>query len=172
MSMTTDQATTIRHWMLAKLENEHKATMAVLDHVPEDKLGYTPADKLRPFGELMLHPYQAGMFFAGIMETGKLDLSGGGDREKPEVPGTKKALAAACHELNRATIEKVSSFPVEALVQNVDMGNYGTFPAITMLDWHVSHIVHHRAQLTVYLRTLGAKVPATYGDSLDYPLNR
>jgi len=170
MSMTKDQASTLRHWMLTKLENEYKATMAVLEHVPEEKLGYTPAEKLRPFGEMLLHPYQAGMFFTGIMETGKLDLSGAG-REKPPVPTTKKELAAACHELNQATIQKVSSLPAEALVQEVDMGNFGTYPAITMLDWHVSHIVHHRAQLTVYLRTMGAKVPATYGDSLDYPLN-
>ena len=40
-------------------------------------------------------------------------------------------------------------------------------PALQILGWHPFHMIHHRGQLTVYLRLMGANVPSTYGPSGD-----
>jgi len=43
------------------------------------------------------------------------------------------------------------------------------FPAVKYLVWTLVHMVHHRGQLTTYLRPMGSKVPSIYGGSYDEP---
>jgi len=166
--MDAQTAAGIRDFLLSKLEHEHKSSLRVIEHLPENELGYTPHEKLRPFGELAHHMYAAGLFFTGIMKEGGMPASGG---DAPKIPGTKKDLLQACDVLNRDAVANAMSLSGGDLVKPIPLGNFGTFPALNYLDMHVSHIIHHRAQLAVYLREMGAKVPATYGDSADYPLN-
>lgn len=168
MTMNPAQAAAMRDSMLGKLENENKGMLAVLEHLPEDKLQYKPHEKLKTFAELTHHIYATGTWFTTIMETGKADFTGGG--EGPPVPGTKAALIEACRKMSREMAEKAASLSAETLAKEIPFGNFGTYPAVAYLDWHLNHLIHHRGQLTVYLRTMGAKVPAIYGDSLDYPL--
>ena len=167
--MDANQAALMRDGLLGKLENEHKATIAMIEHLPEDKLTYTPSDKLRSFADLTFHIYNVGVWFTDTMVKGEADFSDGGD--KPETPGTKTALIEACQKLNQQVAKTAADVSPDALTKDVPFGDFGTFPAVSYLDWHISHLIHHRGQLSVYLRMMGAKVPATYGDSLDYPLN-
>lgn len=169
MSMDTNQAMALRDQLLTKLAGEHQNSLLCIEHLPEGKIGYSPHADLRPFGELMHHVYSSGMWFAGIMQSGKVEMSG--DAPKPSIPTTNKALAEACTALNEQLIKTTQALTGEQLAKPVAFFDFGTFPAITFLDWHVSHMIHHRGQLTVYLRMMGAKVPAIYGDSKDYPFN-
>jgi uncharacterized damage-inducible protein DinB len=109
------------------------------------------------------------VWFTTIIESGEVDFSAGD--EKPETPGTKTALIEACQKLNQQVTSMAANASPDALTKDITFGDFGTFPAVAFLDWHISHLIHHRGQLSVYLRMMGAKVPATYGDSLDYPLN-
>ncbi len=168
MELPVQQAEGLRDYFLMTLENEHKATMAVIEHVPEDKLDYKPHDGLMAFGDLAFHIYTTGAWFADISATGKADFEAAG--KAPDTPTGKAALLEACNQMNQQLREKVAAAPGEILAQGVEFGNFGTFPAVTFTDWHQRHLIHHRGQLTTYLRMMGAKVPATYGDSIDYPM--
>lgn len=157
-----------RDRLLAKMEQEHKRTLAVIEHLPEDRLDYTPHPQLRPFGEMAAHIYRAGDFFVGFVDPA--GESPGGPEAKPAPPATKPELLSECVRLHRELVARIGALTPEGLVQEVPFLELGTFPAIQFLELNLNHIIHHRAQLAVYLRMMGAKVPAIYGDSRDYPL--
>jgi len=166
--MDATQAGFMRDGLLGKLEMENAATMAMLEHVPEDKLTYTPDEELRPFNELANHIYMVGMWFTKVAATGDTSFPEG---DPPPAPGTKQELIDSCVGLNQQLTRQAADADPELLAKDVEFHHLGMLPRIGFIDWHISHLIHHRAQLGVYLRLMGAKVPATYGDSLDYPLN-
>ncbi len=167
MSIDPEKAVGVRANFLGQLTSENRATLAVIEHALDDKLDFTPHPKLRPFGQLALHIYQAGIWFANIMESGKVELSGTGS--EPAAPGKKKDLIARCDGLNREVANRVNALTPESLAHLIEFPGVGPFPTVTYLAWHVNHMIHHRGQLTVYLRLMGAKVPPVYGPTLDYP---
>ena len=169
MDLNPIQAGGRRDQLLHSLEIENKATMSVLEHIPEDKLGYRPDDRLKTAGELAWHIYTVGIWFAVIIETGRAELSGEG-MEMPEAPSKKAELIAACQGMYQDMAKRMAAVTPEQLAAQIPFGDFGTYPGITYLDWHQRHLIHHRGQLTVYLRLMGAKVPGIYGDSLDYPM--
>jgi uncharacterized damage-inducible protein DinB len=153
--------------MLGRLTSEHRTTLSVIEHAPEDKLDFAPHPQSRPFGILALHIYQAGIWFVTIMESGKVDFVSGTDNSHG--PKTKEQLISSCDALNRQVANRVQALLPEDLARIIEFPGYGPFPAVTYMSWHLDHLIHHRGQLTVYLRLMGAKVPRVYGPSLDYP---
>ena len=168
MSIDPARAAGRRAMMLGRLTSEHRTTLSVIEHAPEDKLDFAPHPQSRPFRILALHIYQAGIWFVTIMESGKVDLVSRTD-SSPE-PKTKEELITRCDVLNRQVANRVQALPHEDLARIIEFPGYGPFPAVTYLGWHIDHLIHHRGQLTVYLRLMGAKVPQVYGPSLDYPM--
>jgi uncharacterized damage-inducible protein DinB len=168
MALDPKQAVAMRDSLLKKLAGEHTFTLRVLEHVPDAKLGYKVSEKTRDFAALATHIYDTGTWFGAIMTKGTADL--GGDAPKPVVPATKAALLDHANASNEAFMGLVKGLSPEHLAREIEFFTFGKFPAVTFLDWHISHLIHHRGQLTVYLRAMGAKVPAIYGDSLDYPM--
>jgi uncharacterized damage-inducible protein DinB len=59
--------------------------------------------------------------------------------------------------------------PGDKLTQNLSFGPMN-FPAVMFLDIMNRHSIHHRGQLSTYLRPMGSKVPAIYGGSADEPM--
>lgn len=167
MSLTPAQASAMCASLLGQLAAEHKTTISVIQHALDGKLEYTPHEKMRSFGELSQHIYLAGVWFVDIMLTGKVDFE---TEEKPVSLTKKEELVARCESLNRETLNKVSSLSPESLARNIEFPTMGPFAAVTYLGWHLHHLIHHRGQLSVYLRLMGAKVPSIYGPSLDYPM--
>ena len=55
----------------------------------------------------------------------------------------------------------------DELLRTVDFYGLRTFPAIVLLQIILNHTIHHRGQLSTYLRPMGAKVPSLYGPSYD-----
>lgn len=62
---------------------------------------------------------------------------------------------------------KVASLPVDALTKVVDFHGVVQMPAVMYLTFLTSHMIHHRGQLSTYLRAMGGKCPAIYGPSAD-----
>jgi uncharacterized damage-inducible protein DinB len=56
------------------------------------------------------------------------------------------------------------------LLKSINFHNVFEFPAVVYLQLMVNHSIHHRGQLSAYLRPMGAKVPAIYGGSADEPI--
>ena len=166
--MDATQAVFMRDGLLAKLEMETQATMAMLEHLPEDKVTYVPDAKVKPFNELANHIFTVGVWFTNVAATGDTSFPEG---DPPPAPATKQELIDASVAMNQLITKQAADASPEALATDIEFATFGTFAGVFFIDWHISHLIHHRAQLGMYLRLMGAKVPATYGDSLDYPMN-
>ena len=66
-----------------------------------------------------------------------------------------------------AALERVKAMSGEQLAANVSMMGAFNEPAVIYLSFLIRHTVHHRGQLSAYLRPMGAKVPSIYGGSAD-----
>ena len=67
-------------------------------------------------------------------------------------------------------LDKVRAMSGEALATNIDFFGVMKQPAAACIASGCNHSVHHRAQLGTYLRSMGSKVPAIYGQSADTPM--
>ena len=63
--------------------------------------------------------------------------------------------------------EKLTKLTNEQLLKIVDFRGMFQLPAVMYLNFVLHHSIHHRGQLSMYLRPMGAKVPAIYGESYD-----
>ena len=67
----------------------------------------------------------------------------------------------------RAGVEQIRQMSGEQLAATLNFFGVAEFPAVVYLTWLSNHSIHHRGQLSAYLRPMGAKVPAIYGPSGD-----
>jgi uncharacterized damage-inducible protein DinB len=158
---------------LAELEREAVVTRRTLERVPEGKDDWKPHEKSMPLG------YLASMVATMITWTGliitqdELDLAPvGGKGVKPPDISTHAELLAAFDDSVAKAREALTSTTDEHLMTPWRFLAGGKVvseqPRHVMLrDAVFNHLAHHRGQLTVYLRLLGAHVPSIYGPSAD-----
>ncbi len=158
--------------LAAELQHEASSTRRLLERVPDDKLDWQPHAKSMSLGRLAGH-------------IGELPGWGESTMEHPEVD-----LAAVPEDQRGAVAESV-----EQLLADFDRGVAGFVAALEAADderlfepWKLrsgeqvildmtriaalrgfifSHMIHHRGQLTVYLRLLDVPLPQTYGPTAD-----
>jgi uncharacterized damage-inducible protein DinB len=80
---------------------------------------------------------------------------------------TSAEIARWYADTTRQDLERLAAVPAEGLLKVLDFRGLFQLPAVAYLDFSIRHIVHHRGQLSTYLRPMGAKVPAIYGESYD-----
>jgi uncharacterized damage-inducible protein DinB len=165
MSIDPGHVVAVRAALLGQLTVEHHHTISVLESLPADRMNYTPDRRLRSFADLAWHIYVAGAQLAEFMESGLMTP----EADLPPVPGSKTALIEAIERLNREFADRVRSLSADTLVRTLEMPGMGPMAAVTYILWHQNHLVHHRAQLALYLRLMGASVPPLYGPTLDFP---
>jgi len=68
-----------------------------------------------------------------------------------------------------ALLTQASALSAETLAARVSFFGMFNYPAVVYLNFAISHTIHHRGQLSTYLRPMGAKVPSIYGGSADEP---
>jgi uncharacterized damage-inducible protein DinB len=66
-----------------------------------------------------------------------------------------------------AALDRVRAMPGEKLLEVIDMFGMIQMPAVNFISLCVKHSVHHRGQLSAYLRSMGGKIPGIYGPSAD-----
>jgi uncharacterized damage-inducible protein DinB len=161
MQLQPEQALFMLNMILPSLEREHQTTVKVLEAVPADKADYKPDPNAKSAYELAWHIAASEDRFLGGIAAGAFDFASI-ERVKtmPEVVAWYKQSFAK----NVSAIKKMSG---EQLVKVLDFRGMFQMPAVSYLPFTSSHSVHHRGQLSVYLRPMGAKVPAIYGESYD-----
>jgi len=155
--------------MLQEFDNEAKTTRRVLERVPTDKLTWKPHPKSMSLGALALHVASSPGVITGWCVEDETNFSGG---QAPAPPTSTDEILAA-HD---ASVKKVK----EMLPQIGDEGmqqmwsakagdqTLMTMPKAALARGLVmNHWVHHRGQLSVYLRLLDVPVPSIYGPSAD-----
>jgi uncharacterized damage-inducible protein DinB len=162
--MPTEKEQFLQTW-----EQEHAKTAKVIAAIPEGKLDFKPHEKSRSAGDLAWHFVNAERFFVESCLAGKIEPG-------PETPAPKslKEIQATYDRQYRELVGKLKGADERQLNRSIQIPvgpkQTGEMPAMAIL-WMgvVMHCCHHRGQLSVYLRMMGAKVPSIYGPSGDEP---
>lgn len=149
---------------LPTLKNEHRLTTSVIEAIPVDKGDYRPDANARPALELAWHIAATEMRFLDAVAAAGFDFS---PRPRPDSIRSSADLAAWYVENFQARLTKLSGLSGDQLIQIVDFRGMFQLPAVMYVGFVLHHTVHHRGQLSTYLRPMGAKVPAIYGESYD-----
>jgi uncharacterized damage-inducible protein DinB len=149
---------------LPALKNEHRITTSVIEAIPEEGSGYRPDEVSKSALELAWHILSAEMRFMDAVVAGEFNLS---PNPRPEAIKTPADISAWYKENFEGRLESLQQLSGEQLVKTVDFRGRLQLPAVMCLHMMLHHSVHHRGQLSAYLRPMGAKVPAIYGESYD-----
>jgi uncharacterized damage-inducible protein DinB len=160
----------INELLLPELDEEMKKTRITLERVPVDKKEFAPHAKSMPLGKLAPHVAQLAGFGVTILTTPELDFSKGSIAPVPfeSVAQLVRAFdegAAKVRAALQATPDKAWTENWKLSFQGKSIFNGSRFLAYR--EMFLNHLVHHRAQLGVYLRLNDKPVPATYGPSAD-----
>jgi uncharacterized damage-inducible protein DinB len=160
--------------LLPEFEHEMANTRRVLERVPDDRLDWRPHPKSWTMGALATHLATLPSWTAETMNRTELDLAPVGQPAPPSPVQAKtreELLARFDGHLNsaRAALAGVSD---AAMLENWTLLSGGKqilrLPRAAVLrSFVLSHTIHHRAQLGVYLRLNDIPVPAIYGPSAD-----
>ncbi|HWR35175.1 MAG TPA: DinB family protein [Clostridia bacterium] len=163
----------INQGLLAEFDHEALGTRTTLERVPEDKFGWKPHPKSPTMGWLASHVANLPSWTAMTLEQDSVDIAPAGP-ERPRSPEAKsRAELLESFDQNVAKAREVLARTAdEAMMKPWSLLKGGetifTQPRIAVLRGFVfNHLIHHRAQLTVYLRLNDIPVPALYGPSAD-----
>jgi len=156
--------------LLAELDEEMKKTRTTLERVPTDKMDFAPHAKSMPMGKLAPHVAQLAGFGLTILTTPEFDFS---KTSTPRLPFESTAQLVRAFDEGAAKVRAaLQATPDEAWKETWKLSFQGKtiFAGQRFLAYRqmfLNHLVHHRAQLGVYLRLNDKAVPATYGPSAD-----
>ena len=159
--------------LLPEFDHEMANTRKALERVPEDKLTWKPHEKSMTMGRLASHLAELPGWAVNTIEQDSLDIAPQGVPAMQALnAGTRKEILDAFDRniiVGRAAIAHASD---EHLLKPWSLLSGGktvlSMPRIAVLrSFVLSHNVHHRAQLGVYLRLNNVPVPSTYGPSAD-----
>jgi len=160
----------INEFLLTELDEEIKKTRTMLERVPADKKDFAPHPKSMPLGKLAPHVAQLAGFGLTILTTPAYDFSMGSIKPLPFESSEQlvKALDEGAAQVRTA----LQATPDSAWKEKWKLSFQGKtiFEGERFLAYRemfLNHLVHHRAQLGVYLRLNEKPVPATYGPSAD-----
>ncbi|MEO8217602.1 MAG: DinB family protein [Acidobacteriota bacterium] len=154
--------------LVMELEQEGEVTRRVLERVPEEKLSWRPHANSRNLGQLAVHIAGAQKTVTAALQKPTYEMS----PEEPAIPSTTAEIVALFDTNLAETKALLSDMSDEDLMSEWSLTAGGnpvfTAPKVAVVRGVVlNHIVHHRGQLTVYLRQLDVKVPSIYGPSFD-----
>ena len=158
---------------LPEFEHEMKTTRAVLARVPEAKAEWRPHPKSRPLGELAQHVANLVGFAELIVRQTERDVAPIGAPPVVTVPFTTSTALLASFDANVVSARAAIAGATDAELMvpwSLKRGGipFFTLPRAAVLrSFLLSHLIHHRGQLSVYLRLLEVPVPPIYGPTAD-----
>ncbi len=165
--MSPNETKTVADFLIADFEYEMQTTLNIIEAVPTGDLNYRPDAKSKTAlglvrhlaleDEWLLNSIADGEFKAVPDDSdlcGIMSPAGGAARYRDRVP---------------AALNRVRAMTGEELSKVIDMFGMYKMPAVNFLSITLKHSVHHRGQLSAYLRAMGGKVPGIYGPTADTP---
>lgn len=161
--MTTTQK------FLKQLENEAVVTRKMLSIIPDDQLDWQPHPKSMTLRALATHVAEISGWVTIAMDTSGLDLAN--NPYEPTKMNSRaellaffeERLAAGCTSLQKATDDDLAAMWTMSYGDKV----ISVSPKENVIQSSINQIIHHRAQLGVFLRLLNVPIPGTYGPSAD-----
>jgi uncharacterized damage-inducible protein DinB len=162
--LTAEQAYVfVQNVLLGTIKGESRTTKKVLEAVPADGADYRPDPNAKSAIELVRHIAAADIRFLnsvinGVFDTGEI---------LPANLKTPQDIAAWYEDAFAERFEGLSKLSGEQLTRMVDFRRAFQRPAYAFIQTGLLHTIHHRGQLSTFLRPAGGKVPAIYGESYD-----
>jgi uncharacterized damage-inducible protein DinB len=162
----------LTEFLLVEMNREVERTRRALEQVPGGKYDWKPHEKSMIFGYLANMVATIPLWVVMEINQDELDVApaGGGKMEQKRMDTSDQLLQA----LDNAAADMRSAFEKttdEHLMTNWRLWARGQVvmeaPRYVMIQEAINHWAHHRGQMTVYLRLMGAKVPSIYGPSAD-----
>jgi uncharacterized damage-inducible protein DinB len=159
----------IKDALLADFDHEMGTTRRLLERLPDDRLAWKPHEKSMSLGGLASHLANIPNWGGTILNDASFDLATAPPNQ-PE-PASRAAILAGFDETRtrtRAWMDK-SDAEYNALWTLKRAGQQMfSLPRVSAFrSFVLHHVIHHRGQLSVYLRLIGVPVPAIYGPSAD-----
>jgi uncharacterized damage-inducible protein DinB len=164
MDFSAEQAHGLAMVLIGGIENEIPITKKIIAAVPQDKLGFTLGEKGRAAKDLMWHIVQADLMFANGIAAGEFARP-----ESKAAPDTSQEIASLYESGLKEALAKVKTLSGAQLAKPINFMGAFNFPAVLYLQFLNTHSIHHRGQLSAYLRAMNAHVPCIYGGSADEP---
>lgn len=162
-------STSIAEALLQELHSEAKATRKMLERVPEDKFGWTPHPKSMTLGRLAAHLAETSSWGIMTCEQDEFNMEG---EYTPWTPSSREEILKKFDEDLETFINVLTKTSDEQMMATwrFKMNGQVAFemPRVAVLrSMILNHSVHHRGQLSVYLRMHDVPLPAIYGPSAD-----
>lgn len=163
--MKPNQANLIASHLLAVLESEILTTTAVFSALPPGRLDYRPDQTSKSALALMRHIALEDEWFLRAVADGRFSPP----PDESDACGllTPAQVGEFYNAAIPAAMARVRQLSDEDLNKTLDLMGAWQLPAIQFLSLMVRHSVHHRGQLSAYIRSMGGKVPSIYGPSAD-----
>jgi uncharacterized damage-inducible protein DinB len=163
--MDSKEAKTVADFLIADFENEMQTTLRVIEATPNAHLDYRPDSKSKTGLGLVRH----------IVLEDEWLLNGIANGEFTPPPDDSDACGimnpadavARYKQIIPVALDRIRTLSGEKLTNVIDLLGIIQAPGINFLAMAAKHSVHHRGQLSTYLRPMGGKVPGIYGPSAD-----
>jgi uncharacterized damage-inducible protein DinB len=163
-AMNPEQGIFLLQFEMPILQREHATTKQVIESIPAGKMDYRPDANSKTAMEIAWHVVAAEERFLSGIAAGEFSFE---PIHQPENVKTATDIAKWYEESFKKNSEQISKLPGEKLVKLLDFRGVFQMPAVAFLDFTMRHMIHHRGQMATYLRPMGGKVPAMYGESFD-----
>ena len=159
----------IKDSLLPEFDSEMATTRRVIERLKEDKYDWAPHEKSMKAGRLASHIAEMTVWGTLSISQDSLDLAGG---HQPFSAGSCSELLATFDKNVAQCRKAIEGAGDETLMKPWSLLNEGkaimTLPRISVIrSFVLNHIIHHRGQLSVYLRLTDTPVPSIYGPSAD-----
>ena len=163
-SISPEHASFLLQHFLPAVKNEHRTTRAVIEAIPQSDSSYRPDPISKTAMELAWHIVAAEhRFYSGII-AGAFDFT---PNHRPDSVRTPAQIGEWYGQSFENNFAKFPTLSGEHLAKPIDFRGAFQLPAVSFLDFSLRHSIHHRGQLSTYLRAMGGKVPAIYGERYD-----
>ena len=163
--MNSNETKTVADFLIADFENEMQATLRVLEAVPGERLDYRPDSKSKTALGLVRHLALEDEWLLNSIANGEF-APPPDDSDACGIMNPADAVVRYKEKVP-AALNRVRALPGEKLANVLDLLGMIQAPAVNLLAMAVKHSVHHRGQLSTYLRAMGGRVPGIYGPSAD-----
>jgi uncharacterized damage-inducible protein DinB len=155
--------------LLKEMDNEAKTTRKMLERIPDDKYSWKPHEKSMTVEQLSTHIAELPIWVSMVLTTSELDFASS-PYEAKKISKTTDLLKLFEDSLvdGRAHLSKATEKDLEpnwTLRNGEEIYSVSTKAEVIRMTY--CQIVHHRAQLGVYLRLLNIPIPGSYGPSAD-----
>jgi uncharacterized damage-inducible protein DinB len=162
--MTPEHAQLFFRFLLPAVKQEHATTKRVIEAIPAEKAGTRPDAISRTTLDLAWHIASAEQRFFNAVCAGAFDYAA---IPRPEDVADPAAIAGWFERSFAASTEKLQALKGEQLARVIDFRGLFQLPAVAFVEIAQNHTIHHRGQLSVHLRAMGATVPSIYGETYE-----